>query len=212
VVDARLILIGPVPRRVFFAPEPGQHIDAVRRHPEWARDLLGVDRATRPTPSSPQELFVAETPAPAAHPRASASPLRELMAQVRTMSAERGAVARCAADPRGAARPARLRARHARARAGGRALDVSERHLRRLIRRTAGFSPKHLQRVARLGRAIAVADRQAHPDWAAIAGENGYFDQPHMIEDFRALVGRTPAELFRERRLQQAMAEISNPP
>src|ERR1700686_930693 len=43
VVDARLILIGPVVTPRFFAPEQGLHIDAVRLHPEWARDVLGVD-------------------------------------------------------------------------------------------------------------------------------------------------------------------------
>jgi AraC-like DNA-binding protein len=31
-------------------------------------------------------------------------------------------------------------------------------------------------------------------DWAALAVDLGYFDQAHFINDFRRVVGRSPAE------------------
>jgi AraC-like DNA-binding protein len=91
-----------------------------------------------------------------------------------------------------------------------RSLAVSEVHLRRVVRGSAGFSPKQIQRIRRVDRAIASAERQTHPDWARIAGENGFYDQPHMIQEFQSITGCAPAQLFRERRLQDVI-EISNP-
>jgi AraC-like DNA-binding protein len=37
-------------------------------------------------------------------------------------------------------------------------------------------------------------------DWARLARELGYFDQAHLIHDFKAMIGRTPAEYARAQR------------
>jgi len=205
ILDARLVLIGPIATPHFFAPEAGLHIDAVRIYPEWARDVLGVHPGEAVDAVLPfDELSSRRLPHLLRKLAVSATPLADLLCEVRKMS---GDGSRDARITHAALRP--LRTSAYRLGSIARSLDVSERHLRRLIRQTAGFSPKRLQRIARLGRAITAADRQAHPDWAAIAADAGYCDQPHMIEDFQALAGSTPAELFKER-LQQRMAEISN--
>ena len=34
----------------------------------------------------------------------------------------------------------------------------------------------------------------SHPDWSQVALELGYFDQAHLINDFRSIVGHLPAE------------------
>lgn len=200
--DAQLVLIGPIATARLFAPEPGTRIDAVRLHPEWSRDILRVHPREAIDVILPfEEVSSHQVPHLLRKLVRSATPLRDLLSEVRGM---RGQPSRDARLTSAALRKLRASAMRLEAVAG--ALDVSERHLRRLIRETAGFGPKHLQRVARLGRAIAAGDRQARPDWAGIAVENGYCDQPHMIEEFRALVGRTPVELFRER-----MSEMSYP-
>ncbi|MFF5083484.1 helix-turn-helix domain-containing protein [Actinoplanes sp. NPDC000266] len=67
---------------------------------------------------------------------------------------------------------------------------VSERHLRTLFARDVGLSPKHFARISRLQRVLSLAGQDT---WAAVADRAGYFDQPHMISDFRSLMGVSPA-------------------
>ncbi len=81
-------------------------------------------------------------------------------------------------------------------------LQVSERQLRRAVITTTGLSTKHGQRIMRLNRLAVAADREAQPDWPALALDAGFYDQSHMIDDVRELTGLTPAALHRERRMQ----------
>ena len=65
-----------------------------------------------------------------------------------------------------------------------------------------GLSPKVLGRVLRFRRAIDRIERGGVPDvrsWTAIAFDCGYADQPHLIREFRALAGVTPAQYAAER-------------
>lgn len=75
-------------------------------------------------------------------------------------------------------------------------LGVSDRHLRRAFSETVGIGPKAFARVARLQRALARMHGSA--TWTSIAADAGYYDQAHMIAEFRALVGTTPAAFARE--------------
>jgi AraC-like DNA-binding protein len=69
----------------------------------------------------------------------------------------------------------------------------SPRALQRLFREYVGVTPKWVLRRLRLQEA---AERMAEGsgDWAALALDLGYFDQAHFINDFRRVVGRSPAE------------------
>jgi AraC-like DNA-binding protein len=69
----------------------------------------------------------------------------------------------------------------------------SPRALQRLFREYVGVTPKWVLRRLRLQEA---AERMADGtgDWAALALDLGYFDQAHFINDFRRVVGRSPAE------------------
>jgi AraC-like DNA-binding protein len=75
------------------------------------------------------------------------------------------------------------------------ALGISERQLRRGFDHTIGLSPKQYLRVVRFRRALHAARSAARPDWAAIAELTGYFDQAHLIGEFRELSGVTPSAL-----------------
>ena len=78
-------------------------------------------------------------------------------------------------------------------------LGVSERQLRRGFDQVVGMSPKHYLRVVRFQRALrlARASRQRSKlDWAAIAESCGYFDQAHLIAEFREMSGVTPSVLL----------------
>jgi AraC-like DNA-binding protein len=57
-----------------------------------------------------------------------------------------------------------------------------------------GLKPKQYQRVQRLRRVLRAIHAPARACWAQIAVRNGYFDQAHLIHDFRKLTGLTPAE------------------
>jgi len=74
-------------------------------------------------------------------------------------------------------------------------LGVGERHLSRSFRAMFGASPKQFARVARIEKIFAM--RQAGSAWADIAYACGFADQAHMINDFDAIVGETPQQLFR---------------
>lgn len=72
--------------------------------------------------------------------------------------------------------------------------ERSERHLRRRFEAAVGIGPKRLARIVRLQDALRRAASETG-GWAQIAADAGYYDQAHMITEFRALTGRTPVEL-----------------
>ena len=76
-------------------------------------------------------------------------------------------------------------------------IGVSARQLRRIVLAEVGVGPKTFQRIARLSRFLADAQRGDGLARAAFAA--GYSDQAHMTREVRRLSGRTPAALLAER-------------
>ena len=72
--------------------------------------------------------------------------------------------------------------------------NLGTRTLQRLFSRYVGVSPKWVIQRYRLHEALAQVDQGQVVDWPGLALDLGYFDQAHFIKDFKALVGRTPAE------------------
>lgn len=76
--------------------------------------------------------------------------------------------------------------------------EVAERlgwlpnRLARVFRDRVGLAPKHYARVRRLQRVLTTVTRGATAEWAEIASTHGYYDQAHLINDFRDLAGVTP--------------------
>jgi AraC-like DNA-binding protein len=71
---------------------------------------------------------------------------------------------------------------------------MSERQFRRRCLEESGLAPKHLCRVLRFRRACALGQRGL--PWGLVAAEAGYFDQAHLIRDFREFTGYTPVSVF----------------
>ena len=72
-------------------------------------------------------------------------------------------------------------------------MTVSVRKLRQDFAASVGLSPKAYARVFRLQQlARSAAALHGERDWAALAAHHGYFDQSHMIHEFRTLTGATP--------------------
>src|SRR5262249_22982940 len=74
--------------------------------------------------------------------------------------------------------------------------NLSLRQFRRRCLEESGLSPKHLCRVLRFRRARSFALASSRPDWSRIAADSGYFDQSHLIRDFREFTGRAPMSVF----------------
>lgn len=69
-------------------------------------------------------------------------------------------------------------------------LGITDRHLRRAFTEHIGVGPKDYARSVRLRRALR--STTSSNDWGRIALDAGYFDQAHLIADFRRLMGVTP--------------------
>ena len=76
----------------------------------------------------------------------------------------------------------------------------TRKHLAGLFVQQVGLTPKTLCRIHRFRGALALLDGATQVPWAALADQCGYYDQSHLINDFRAFSGLSPAELVRQAR------------
>jgi AraC-like DNA-binding protein len=76
------------------------------------------------------------------------------------------------------------------------ALELSRRHLNRRFQGSVGWTPRDFKRLARFARAWRIACAGPVASWAAVAADAGYFDQAHLVRDFKDLAGETPTHLF----------------
>jgi transcriptional regulator GlxA family with amidase domain len=83
-------------------------------------------------------------------------------------------------------------------------LGVTSRHLRRAFTETIGIAPKHFARSVRLQRALRMV--AASNDWSRVATDAGYYDQAHLIADFRELLGLTPGAFVKRNQHARALA------
>ncbi len=101
-------------------------------------------------------------------------------------------------------------------------MDCSHRTLIARFRTCVGFPPKTIARLPRFNRAVRslsrlsgtranepvskpyIEVRQAEDrsvgaiPWADLAADCGYFDQPHLVREFREFAGSTPAAFLRQ--------------
>lgn len=80
-------------------------------------------------------------------------------------------------------------------------VGLSERQLRRRFAVAVGLRPKAYVRVVRLHHAMAAARAALaagkRPQWSEIALRSGFYDQPHLLAEFRYAVGVPPNTLLR---------------
>jgi AraC-like DNA-binding protein len=73
---------------------------------------------------------------------------------------------------------------------------VTARTLERKVRENTGLSPSVMRRVLRFRRAFRMLDGAPAGTWTRVALHAGYFDQAHLIRDFRQFAGAPPSEFF----------------
>ncbi len=72
-------------------------------------------------------------------------------------------------------------------------IGLSPRRFIELFRQQTGLTPKVFCRVRRFQHALQAIHRKREIDWAQVALECGYYDQPHFIHDFQSFSGLTPS-------------------
>lgn len=72
------------------------------------------------------------------------------------------------------------------------ALGWSRKRFIERFKAQVGLSPKRYCRILRFQQAVQYAHRGRALDWAQVALDCGYYDQPHFIHDFRTFSGLTP--------------------
>jgi AraC-like DNA-binding protein len=207
---AGLQLQGAAESYRFFRPTSGLSLAAVRLRPEWVRAVLGVDAGEL----KDRIVAVEETPAWRA--------VYDLVREAGRLHVARAWLEAFVHDRLGTVRAdaAGITAHRAlehlrvdpssgRVSTLARAAGVSERTLHRSVTSATGMSPKWIQRVERLTRAVTAADGLRRPRWSDMAFRFGYADQAHLVREARALTGCTPKTLHRERRVQRRLEQRS---
>ena len=85
-------------------------------------------------------------------------------------------------------------------------LGVTERHLRRVFQESVGLTPKDYLRIQRLGRVLRAS--RGGVNWAQLAVEAGYYDQAHMIGEFREFIGLSPSAYVESQRSTPAISSL----
>lgn len=71
-------------------------------------------------------------------------------------------------------------------------LDLSRQHLARLFQEYVGIRPKQFARVIRFQALLKNVRQSRNVNWADEAAMLGYYDQAHLITDFRQFSGTSP--------------------
>lgn len=79
-------------------------------------------------------------------------------------------------------------------------LGVTHQHLVRVFNDGVGVPPRLLTRILRFQRVVrVVGSLEVAPRWACVAADAGYYDQSHLVAEFRNLAGVTPTEYWARR-------------
>jgi AraC-like DNA-binding protein len=194
----------------------GQRIAMVRLHLGAAEEVLGVpDAALAGHVVALEELWGGSPARRLLDQLADASDTWQAVAILEQAIVERAVAGRAVAGRLASARRHRSRTRlvidaadrlsRSTVNAVASDLGVSERQLRRVFHETIGVSPKTFAKVTRFRRAVRVAREENHVNWAAIAAAVGYYDQAHLITEFREIAGVTPRALLGELRAARAV-------
>lgn len=89
-------------------------------------------------------------------------------------------------------------------------IGLSERRFSRIFSEQVGLTPKLFQRIRRFQKTVNSLPWHGNIDWAATASGNGYYDQAHFINDFRAFTSVTPSQFLAQRIAQRNHLPLPN--
>ncbi|MEP7076886.1 MAG: helix-turn-helix domain-containing protein [Acidobacteriota bacterium] len=73
-------------------------------------------------------------------------------------------------------------------------LELSQRRFIQIFKTEIGMTPKLFNRIQRFQKTRLLIDSDPSPDWASLAIDLGYFDQSHLINEFREFSGFSPTD------------------
>ncbi|MBZ2188999.1 AraC family transcriptional regulator [Alcanivorax sp. JB21] len=79
-------------------------------------------------------------------------------------------------------------------------LGLGQRRFQQIFTETVGVPPKVFARIQRFSNLLYRTTNLQEADWSLLALDNGYYDQAHLIREFRALSGMTPEAYLRSER------------
>jgi AraC-like DNA-binding protein len=79
-----------------------------------------------------------------------------------------------------------------------RKMGITRRHLERVFRRYAGPSPKMMCRIFRFSHFLHLLMGSLDRSWVSLSLKAGFFDQAHLIRDFRLFAGHSPDAFIRK--------------
>ena len=199
-VQPLALLAGQLSRPLWLRATGSAGVLGVRFHPAGARAFLGLSMASVTDCRVPlQSLWPEEARALTARIAQANSEERIDVAQqfvaARIRMSESpidDAVAKCATaieSRRGRCNVEQMMA----------ASGLGRRQLERRFSDAVGLSPKRFAAVLRLRSVFDVLQEDPRADWTDAALAAGYFDQSHLIRDFRRFVGCTPAQFVAAR-------------
>ncbi|MEO6813605.1 MAG: helix-turn-helix domain-containing protein [Ginsengibacter sp.] len=89
---------------------------------------------------------------------------------------------------------------------------MSIRNFERIFINETGMSPKQLCCISRFNNALEIKLKYPSMKWISVAHQSGYFDQMHLIKDFKRFCGEAPSSLLEHVPLleEKYISRISN--
>ncbi|HEY5368340.1 MAG TPA: helix-turn-helix domain-containing protein [Hanamia sp.] len=89
---------------------------------------------------------------------------------------------------------------------------MSMRNFERIFISETGMSPKQLCCISRFNNALELKLKDPSMEWTSIAHLSGYFDQMHLVKDFKRFCGEAPSALLKHVPLleENYISRISN--
>ena len=72
---------------------------------------------------------------------------------------------------------------------------ISNRQFERTFKDRMGVSPKFYSRLVRFGKAWLLKENNPYMTWTQVAYECNYFDQMHLVRDFKVFADTNPKEI-----------------
>lgn len=89
--------------------------------------------------------------------------------------------------------------------------NMSIRNFQRRFTEQVGIPPKLYLKLMRFNEVIKLKIMQPELSWAAIACSCAYFDQTHLIKDFKRFTGFTPVDFFKNPDLKRPRIDVAEP-